>query len=85
MSSRSFPGSTALYPRAYRLFDVDDLICNTLGGIFGLCAYGPLTKVLPDRDGIDKRSYQKGERVTFTRRCLSLFVDMIFVSLFIRC
>ena len=39
---------------------------------------GPLMKILPDRDKIDEKSYQKGERVTFTRRCLSLFVDMIF-------
>ena len=75
-------GLYGIYPRAYRLFDVDDLICNTLGGFLGYVLTGPLMKVLPDRDGIDKRSYQKGERVTFTRRCLSLFVDMIFVSLF---
>ena len=31
-----------LYPRGYRLFDVDDLLNNTLGGIAGyLCAPGP--------------------------------------------
>ena len=53
-------GLYGIYPRAYRLFDVDDLICNTLGGFLGYVLTGPLMKVLPDRDGIDKRSYQKG-------------------------
>ena len=74
-------GLYGYYPRAYRLFDVDDLLCNTLGGFLGYVLTGPLMKILPDRDKIDEKSYQKGERVTFTRRCLSLFVDMIFVSL----
>lgn len=74
-------GLYGYYPRAYRLFDVDDLLCNTLGGFLGYVVTGPLMKILPDRDKLDEKSYQKGERVTFTRRCLSLFVDMIFVSL----
>lgn len=74
-------GLYGYYPRAYRLFDVDDLLCNTLGGFLGYVLTGLLMKILPDRDKIDEKSYQKGERVTFTRRCLSLFVDMIFVSL----
>ena len=74
-------GLYGFYPRAYRLFDVDDLICNTLGGFLGYVLTGPLMKVLPDRDEIDKRSYQKGERVTFTRRGLSFLVDMFFVSI----
>ena len=74
-------GLYGYYPRAYRLFDVDDLICNTLGGFLGYVLTGPLMKILPDRDKIDEKSYAKGKRVTFTRRCLSFFVDMIFVSL----
>ena len=74
-------GLYGFYPRAYRLFDVDDLICNTLGGFLGYVLTGPLMKVLPDRDEIDKRSYQKGDRVTFTRRGLSFLVDMFFVSI----
>ena len=74
-------GLYGIYPRAYRLFDVDDLICNTLGGVLGYLLTGPLMKVLPSHEDIDQRSYQKGERVTFTRRLLSFAVDMIFVSL----
>lgn len=29
-----------IYPRSYRLFDVDDLLLNTLGGIIGYFYYG---------------------------------------------
>lgn len=74
-------GLYGLYPRAYRLFDVDDLLCNTLGGFLGYVLTGPLLRILPNRDEIDEKSFRKGERVTFTRRCLSFFVDLLFVSL----
>lgn len=74
-------GLYGVYPRPYRLFDVDDLICNTLGGFLGYALTGPLMRVLPDRDKLDEKSFQKGERVTFTRRCLSLLVDLFFVDL----
>ena len=74
-------GLYGIYPRAYRLFDVDDLLCNTLGGVLGYLVTGPLMKLLPSREEIDQRSYQKGERVTFTRRFLSFLVDLVFVGL----
>ncbi len=74
-------GLYGMYPRAYRLFDVDDLLCNTLGGVLGYLATGPLMRLLPGREEIDQHSYEKGERVTFTRRFLSFLVDMVFVSL----
>ena len=74
-------GLYGFYPRAYRLFDVDDLICNTLGGLAGYLVTGWLWRILPDRDRIDEKSYEKGERVTFPRRCFALLVDMLFVSL----
>lgn len=74
-------GLYGIYPRPYRLFDVDDLLCNTLGGLLGYLVTGAFLKLLPDRDKIDERSYQKGMRVTFPRRLLSFCVDMLFVSL----
>ena len=60
---------------------MDDLLCNTLGGLAGYLVTGWLWRVLPDRDRIDEKSYEKGERVTFPRRCFALLVDMLFVSL----
>ena len=74
-------GLYGIYPRPYRLFDVDDLLCNTLGGMLGYFITGIFLKILPDREKIDERSYQKGMRVTFPRRLLSFCVDMLFVFL----
>lgn len=74
-------GLYGIYPRPYRLFDVDDLLCNTLGGFLGYLLTGPLLRILPDREKIDEKSFEKGERVTFTRRALSFFVDLFFVSI----
>ena len=54
---------------------------NTLGGLAGYLVTGWLWRILPDRDRIDEKSYEKGERVTFPRRCFALLVDMLFVSL----
>lgn len=75
-------GLYGIYPRPYRLFDVDDLLCNTLGGMLGYYFTKLLERILPDRDKIDEKSYKKGERVSFTRRFLSFAVDLFFVSIF---
>src|SRR5574344_1061840 len=67
-----------IYPRGYRLFDVDDLMLNTLGGFVGYeisCAIG---KTLPSRDDIDKYSVKKGKHITFVRRTLSFCIDLPF-------
>ncbi len=39
-----------IYPKAYRLFDVDDLIINTTGGILGYLVTPLFQKLLPTRD-----------------------------------
>ena len=46
-------GLYGIYPRPYRLFDVDDLLCNTLGGMLGYFITGIFLKILPDREKID--------------------------------
>lgn len=38
-------GLYGIYPRGYRLFDLDDLILNTTGGILGSKIVHPLTKL----------------------------------------
>lgn len=68
------------YPRPYRLFDVDDLMLNTLGGMIGYRLV-PLFHFLPDRDKIDDWSYQKGENVTIFRRFFAFGVDWIMIEL----
>ena len=68
-------GLYGIYPHAYRLFDVDDLLLNTLGGMCGFWIEPLLTRLLPTRDRLDALSYKKGERVTLTRRIVACWVD----------
>lgn len=75
-----------IYPYPYRLFDVDDLITNTLGGIIGYFIMGILDNYLPTRDKIDEDSREVGKTVSGLRRitvfCLDLFIYM-FITLLI--
>lgn len=65
-----------IYPCAYRLFSVDDLILNTLGAALGWLVAGPLIKLLPDLDpAADHRRY--ATRVTASRRLLALLTDAV--------
>ena len=41
-------GLLGIYEHPYRLFDVDDLIVNTLGAMVGFWLVGPALRVLPD-------------------------------------
>ena len=71
-------GLYGIYPRPYRLFDVDDLILNTAGAMIG-CMLSPLLlKVLPTRKELDKKSFIKGKQVTLFRRILSFCIDLFF-------
>ena len=40
-------GLNFIYPRQYRLFDVDNLMINTLGGILGYFIMNKLKVLLP--------------------------------------
>lgn len=78
-----------IYSRPYRLFDVDDLIQNTLGGFVGYFIMGRIN-FLPSRDCIDDVSYRDGRSVSGLRRFVLFVFDIclclllyFFVSLFI--
>jgi glycopeptide antibiotics resistance protein len=65
-----------IYPCAYRLFSVDDLLLNTTGAVLGWLIAGPLIRVLPDLNPAhDRRRYAK--RVTASRRVLALLTDAV--------
>ena len=66
-----------IYPHAYRLFDVDDLIVNTLGGIAGYLITPLFTKLLPSKDELDLKSYKKGSKVSSTKRVITFMIDMV--------
>lgn len=71
-----------IYPRSYRLFDIDDLILNTSGGILGYFLVGLFLKYLPSREVIDRVSLEKGTEVSGLRRLTLFFLDL-FIYLFL--
>lgn len=75
-----------IYQGNYRLFDVDDLITNTLGGLLGFLLAGRLTKFLPTRAEIDQKSYDRSQKISLLRRFIAMFFDIsasIFFSFII--
>ncbi|MEG1647484.1 MAG: VanZ family protein [Bacilli bacterium] len=67
-----------LYPRNYRMFDVDDLIINTFGGIIGYFLALILFKIFPNRDKIDEIAYKNGKTIPLLRRFIATIIDSVF-------
>ncbi|MEA5026262.1 MAG: VanZ family protein [Erysipelotrichaceae bacterium] len=77
-------GLYGIYPKAYRIFDVDDLITNTAGGMLGYFITPLFSFFLPERKTVDNWAYQKGVNVSFTRRFIAWLIDLtILFSLMI--
>lgn len=70
-----------IYPGPYRLADVEDLICNTMGGVGGYYIAATFAKVLPSRAEIDERCRIKGTRVTGMRRFWASLFDYLCISI----
>ncbi|MHC5218475.1 VanZ family protein [Enterococcus sp. LJL128] len=70
-----------IYPRPYRLADVNDLMNNTLGGMIGFLFTPLFTFLLPTRAEIDEAAYKKGQQVTLFRRFVAFTID--WISIFI--
>ena len=64
-----------IYPKPYHLFDVDDLMLNTLGGIIGFFIYKHFLFFLPSREKIDERKIRASEKVSYTRRIFAFGID----------
>jgi glycopeptide antibiotics resistance protein len=65
-----------VYPCAYRLFSVDDLILNTAGAAIGWLLAGWLSRVLPPLESErERRRYET--KVTPSRRLFSLMTDAV--------
>lgn len=64
-------GVWGYYPCAYRVFDVDDLMMNTLGALLGSLVAIPVVLILQRR-----RPPAKVTRVTFGRRVIGIVVDL---------
>lgn len=73
-------GLYGIYPRPYRIFDVDDLITNTLGGCIGYFITPILCCILPTREKLDKTSYLKGKDISSLRRFMSFLIDILIIN-----
>lgn len=69
-----------MYPRGYRLFDVDDLLINTLGGILGYYVAYIFMKILPSKDKIEEASFKLGRKVSFVKRFTSFCLDFVIYT-----
>ncbi|MGN0396323.1 MAG: VanZ family protein [Coprococcus sp.] len=72
-----YTGIYFIYPGSYRMCDVDDLIQNTTGGVLGFWVAGLAMKLLPSRERIDQRAYERGQTISGFRRLLMFIIDMI--------
>ncbi|MEG2726030.1 MAG: NAD(P)H-hydrate epimerase [Eggerthellaceae bacterium] len=69
-------GLFGLYAHPYRLFDVDDLLLNTLGALVGFWLTGPLLRFLPDIHHLNEEARIGGIYASFTRRGVALILDV---------
>lgn len=74
-------GLYGIYPRPYRLFDIDDLFLNTLGGILGFALTPLFCKFLPERQKLDELSYIKGQKISLLRRIFAIVIDIFLVQI----
>lgn len=67
-----------IYPQPYRIFDVDDLITNTLGAMIGYWVVPLVSKILP-APVKRRQKLMDGSEVLFFQRCVATLVDFGFV------
>lgn len=72
-----------IYPYPYRLFDIDDLILNTLGGYLGFLLGALVLKILPSREDIDASSREEGKSVSGLRRIMVFLLDSFLYAIFL--
>ncbi|EEL52075.1 MULTISPECIES: VanZ family protein [Bacillus cereus group] len=73
-------GLYGIYNCAYRLFDIDDLFLNTLGGAVGYFIAPIFTYFLPKSNELDAHIDLTTKPVGFIRRLIALQIDWIFLS-----
>lgn len=74
-------GLYGIYPHPYRIFDVDDLMMNTLGGVIGFVIAPLFTFILPSKEKLNEISYNRGHHVSFLRRFVSVVIDWGFLGI----
>ena len=64
-----------IYPRPYRIFDIDDLMINTLGAWIGYVLMPWLSRFLPSLS-TKKQTVVPGSEVAFLQRCAATAIDL---------
>lgn len=67
-----------IYPRPYRIFDIDDLTINTLGAVIGYYFVPLLSRFLPTPFD-DKHKLVQGSEVSFFQRFIAALIDFCLV------
>ncbi len=70
-------GLYGIYEAPYRLFDVDDLMLNTFGGMIGYLLAPKITYFLPGSDKFDVGIDLKSMQVGFIRRFVGAGIDIL--------
>ncbi|WP_019422892.1 VanZ family protein [Paenibacillus sp. OSY-SE] len=78
-------GLYGIYDCPYRLFDVDDLLLNTLGGMAGFLLAPLITYFLPRSHQLDDKVDLKSKPVGFIRRGIAVWLDSIVLSIVMGC
>lgn len=76
-------GIYGIYDYPYRLFDVDDLIMNTTGGMLGFVFAEWLGRWLPRTDKLDEQTDLSNRRVSYTQRAIAFLFDWLFLLPFL--
>ena len=69
-----------IYPHPYRLFDVDDLLLNTFGGVFGYLIAPFILKFIPSLEELKEKAIENSKKVSLSRRLFAFLLDYIFVN-----
>lgn len=68
-----------IYPRPYRIFDIDDLIINTFGAYFGYILAPIFSKLLPRISDSKHQRLVQGSEVAFFQRAIASAIDFLIV------
>lgn len=68
-----------IYPRPWRIFDVDDLIVNTFGAYLGYLLAPVISKMLPGISDTKNLRLVQGSEVAFFQRAIASAIDFLIV------
>nr|WP_275547946.1 VanZ family protein [Clostridium cuniculi] len=74
-------GIYGIYKYPYRLFDVDNLMLNTLGGVIGFYIEPVFEYVLPSIEDLENKSVEYKKMASFTKRFIAFVLDWILFNL----